>query len=75
MNDNPQTVDDHDDDDNLQTLHIPMTLRQLNASKDLIKALVRNSIIHTYRWTADTNVLEILYPRQNATVAAEGTRE
>ncbi|KAH0348459.1 hypothetical protein KCU81_g3267, partial [Aureobasidium melanogenum] len=79
MDDNPQTVDDHDDhddhddQDNLQTLQIPMTLRQWNASKDLIMALLRNSIIHTYRWTADTNVLEILYPRQNDTANEAGT--
>jgi hypothetical protein len=58
-----------DDDNDLQTVHIPMTQRQMPAAQPLITALLRNSVIHTYRWTADTNQLEIQYPRQNATAA------
>lgn len=60
-------------DEDLQTIHIEMTQRQMTAAKPLITALLRNSVIHTYRWTAETNQLEILYPRQNPTTVSQDT--
>lgn len=64
-----------DDDGDLQTIHIPMTQRQMTAAQPLITALLTNLVIHTYRWEAETNQLEIQYSRQNATVAEAGTGE
>lgn len=60
-------------DDDLQTIHIPMTQRQMTVAQPLITGLLRNSVIHTYRWAVDTNQLEIQYPRQNPTTVNQDT--